>query len=144
MRRNGQGSARWRRFMEGRSGVDQFSRFLSLASCVVILLALIIRPAAEGRLSSGFVGLALAMLFWCYWRVFSRKIELRQKENLWYLEKRDKVTGWFRFQQDRFRQRKEYVFFRCPGCRTIARVPRGKGHIRITCRHCGYTFEKKT
>ena len=36
------------------------------------------------------------------------------------------------------------AFFRCPSCKEVVRVPRGKGKIRITCPRCGYAFEKKT
>ena len=57
---------------------------------------------------------------------------------------RNRFFGSFRLLKSCFRQRKDYAFFRCPSCREIVRVPRGKGKIRITCPRCGYAFEKKT
>lgn len=144
MKHSGKISSMLQRFMAGRYGADQFSRFLSVVSCVLILVSVFARSAAEGRLSSLLASLGFALLVWCYFRTLSRKSEQRRKENYRYLTIRSKVTGWFQFQRDRFRQRKDYVFFHCPGCRNIVRVPRHKGHIRITCRQCGYTFEKKT
>ena len=144
MKRGGQFQERIRQFMAGRYGADQLSRFLSIGSCVFIILSLFTRSVGGGALSSLLASAAFAALIWCYIRILSRKFEQRQRENLWYLKRRDKVVLWFNLQRDRFRQRKDYVFFRCPSCKSVARVPRHKGHIRITCRHCGYTFEKKT
>ena len=37
-----------------------------------------------------------------------------------------------------------YKLFNCPGCGTMMRVPEGKGKVRVTCRQCGRTFDKKT
>ena len=34
--------------------------------------------------------------------------------------------------------------FRCPGCGTLLRVPKGKGKIKIVCRKCGNSFIKHT
>ena len=91
-----------------------------------------------------FCAAALALLIWCYVRIFSRKVAARSEENRKYLSYRNRFFGSFRLLKSCFRQRKEYAFFRCPSCREVVRVPRGKGKIRITCPRCGYAFEKKT
>ena len=39
---------------------------------------------------------------------------------------------------------KQYRYFRCPGCRQVVRVPRGKGKINIRCPKCSRQFIKKT
>ena len=68
----------------------------------------------------------------------------RQRENAAFLgltrNWRERWSG----ARDRFRQRKDYRFFRCPSCRTWLRVPRGKGKLNITCRHCGERFTRST
>ena len=46
--------------------------------------------------------------------------------------------------RQRWSQRREYRFFKCPRCGITARVPRGKGKIRITCPRCGHEFEKRS
>ncbi|MCD8001749.1 MAG: hypothetical protein LUE95_04085, partial [Oscillospiraceae bacterium] len=61
-----------------------------------------------------------------------------------YLQLQYKLTERFRDWRDRQKQRRDYVFFRCPSCKAMLRVPRGKGRIRVTCRKCGNAFEKKT
>lgn len=130
--------------MEGRYGADALGRFLSVSGCVIMLLAVIFRSVWNGILSNLLVSLALLCLILCYGRVLSRNISARQKENDRYLQKEHAVYDWFALKRDCFVQRRDYAFFRCPGCGRTVRVPKGKGRIRITCRHCGFSFEKKT
>ena len=125
------------RFMAGRYGQDQFSRFLSVLALVLIVLNLFLR-------SSFLWLLGIAALVFTYIRMFSRNIEKRRRENERYLQMKYRLTGSVRNWMDRRKQRRDYVFFRCPSCRAMLRVPRGKGRIRVTCRKCGNAFERKT
>ena len=127
-------------FMAGRYGADEFSRFLSVAALIILIVSMFLGTMAQSIL---FV-LALATLIYSYVRVFSRKIQARRAENYKYLAQRNKVTGWFKLQKDKWSQRKEYKFFKCPSCKAVLRVPKGKGKIRIVCKKCGTAFEKKT
>ena len=125
------------RFMAGRYGADQLSRFLSIAALVLIVLNLFLR-------SNVLWVLSLVLLVLVYVRMFSRNFEKRRRENARYLQLKAKLTGGFKNWTDRRKQSKDYVFFRCPSCHAMLRVPRGKGKIRVTCRKCGNAFEKKT
>ena len=120
------------RFMYGRYGADQLCRFLLIASFVVLLPTVFIRSN---------VRLIFLIIFWIivvynYFRMFSKNIYKRQQENNWYLSKTN-------YLKTRFKQRKEYRFYTCPKCKTHLRVPRGVGNITITCKKCGYEFDKK-
>ena len=128
------------RFMYGRRGMDDFCRFLLAAVLVLILLSWV----APGILRSVLYTLGLAALVYCYVRAFSRDIYKRQRENEWYLKKRRAVAGWFRSLKDRWQQRRDYRFFRCPSCRSLLRVPKNKGRLLLTCRKCGNRFERRT
>lgn len=143
MKRFGSGGPPRFRFMEGRYGADELGRFLSIAACAALLLGIVLRRIA-GLLSDILVLLALGLLIWCYSRVLSKNMTKRRAENGKYLQKLIAVQDWFALKRTCFDQRKEYAFFRCPGCSRTIRVPKGKGRVRITCRHCGYSFEKKT
>ena len=127
-------------FMYGRSGMDDFSRFLLIAVLAVIILSWF----TGGLLRSLLYALELAGLVYCYYRILSRDVSKRQRENAWYLRRRREVMTWFGTLRDRWRQRKEYRFFRCPSCRTLLRVPKNKGKLLLTCRKCGNRFERKT
>lgn len=126
--------------MAGRNGADQFSRFLIIVVLILMVLYILVR----GIVGTVFWVLAVVGLIYSYFRMFSRNIYKRQKENQFYLRQKNKITAVFRGRRERFRQRKEYKFYRCPNCKTLLRVPRGKGRIRVSCKKCGQAFEKKT
>ena len=142
--KNGRLAQMFARFMAGRYGADQLARFLSCVSLVCITLSLLTRRVAGGKLSSLLLSLCMGLLLWSYVRMFSRNYTRRRRENEFYLDKKYRLTSWLKLHRECFRQRRDYAFYRCPGCRQLVRVPRGKGKLRITCRRCGYSFEKKT
>lgn len=127
-------------FMYGRNGFDLFSRFLTYLALVLVVLQLFVRGAA-GRV---LWYLAIAVLVYAYFRIFSRNLNRRREENAKYYHYRMKAINGFRDWKDRRRQSRDYKFFRCPSCRAMLRVPRGKGKIRVTCRKCGTAFERKS
>ena len=44
----------------------------------------------------------------------------------------------------RFQERKTSLFVRCPQCKNLLRLPRGKGRLEATCPVCRNTFEQRT
>lgn len=127
-------------FMYGRNGFDLYSRFLTYLALLLWLLSIIIKNTVGTLLY--YAG--IAAIIYCYFRVFSKNLTKRRAENAKYYQQRTKVVNGFRNWSDRRKQSKSYKFFRCPSCKAMLRVPRGKGKIRITCRKCGSAFEKKT
>lgn len=130
------------RFMAGRYGTDRLNRVLSVATIVLLVISLF--TGTRGGFGSFVWLLALACLVWSTIRTFSRNIPARQKENAAWQRLERKLTGGISGWRTRFRQRKEYRFFRCPSCRTWLRVPKGKGRLNITCRRCGERFTRST
>ena len=128
-------------FMSGRRGMDELSRFLYGLTLLFLILSLLI-PGVMAR----FVFLLLAILAMAltFWRCLSKKLNVRWKENERYLEKTQPFREWAHLRRDMWKQRREYKFFKCPSCKSVMRVPKGKGKIRIVCRKCGTAFEKKT
>ena len=129
------------RVMAGRNGMDALNRFLSVALLVLVLTSMLIRNI---RLAGSLSVLALALLVYVYFRMFSRNIYRRQQENGAYLRRRSVITSGWNGMRERWSQRKDYRFFKCPSCRTRLRVPRGKGKLNIVCRKCGTSFQRKT
>ncbi|MBR3555856.1 MAG: hypothetical protein IKN89_08080 [Oscillospiraceae bacterium] len=128
-------------FMAGRCGNDQLNRALNIATLVLLVLSVFLGRTAVG----GVVWvLALAGLAWSTIRTFSRNLPKRQRENAAYLARTRKLREGIRGVRDRFAQRKDYRFFRCPSCRSWLRVPKGKGKLNITCRQCGERFTRST
>ena len=127
-------------FMYGRRGVDEFSR----ATLILAIAAFVLSCIFKGILSSLFWLIAVASIVYSYYRVLSRNIYKRQQENEWYLQKKNVFKNWLASLKDRWNQRKDYRFFRCPSCRALLRVPKNKGKLLLTCRKCGNRFERKT
>ena len=122
------------RFMYGRNGGDQLN-----VALLVVYLAMCHLQAAFTRnhsVSMALHLLTLAVAAVVLFRMFSRNLEQRRGENARFLE-------WWHPIQRRFsgaRQRrldKEHKYFTCKSCKTICRVPAGKGKIEITCPKCG-------
>ena len=128
------------RFMYGRRGPDEFSRFLIIAAIVLNVISWFMPKVLQSILYF----LSLAAIVYCLFRILSKDVYKRHQENIWYIKQRGSVLRWFRSLRDRWQQRKEYRFFRCPSCHALLRVPKGKGKLLLTCRKCGNRFEKKT
>lgn len=56
-------------------------------------------------------------------------------------------TARRRYEADLFSslfKKNPYRKFKCPSCKTLCRVPKGKGKIRIHCPACNHEFIKRT
>lgn len=124
------------RFMQGRYGSDQFSRFLLTISIVCLILSMF-----AGRL---FYPAALVLLAYTYFRMFSRNYYKRSEENRKYLHKTAKLRCFFAQQKSKLQQGKTHHIYKCPSCKQKIRVPRGKGKIEIKCPKCQTLFVKKS
>lgn len=131
---------RFAKFMYGRYGADEFSRFLSVGSLAPILISAFLPGIARTLL----ILLTLFMMVFAYVRMFSKNFEKRRAENATYLRQKQRFTGWFSLRREMWQQRREFRFFKCPSCRAVMRVPKGKGKIRIVCKKCGTAFAKKS
>ena len=127
--------------MQGRYGADQLTFFLMGLYLALILLSMFLRiPVVYTILTVLSYAVAVFMLF----RMFSRNIYRRQKENAVFLKFWNPVKRFFSLQKRRIKEGKTSRFYCCPKCRQIIRVPKGKGRIQITCPKCRETFIKKT
>lgn len=125
------------RFMQGRYGTDQFSRFLISVSVILLILTLFCRSNIPYYI-------AVVILIYAYYRMFSRKVSSRYAENQKYLSVKYKVLGRFNNLKFRIKDSKTHKIYRCPSCSQKIRVPKGKGRISIRCPRCRIEFIKKT
>ena len=130
-------TAKLQQFMVGRYGSDQFSLFLSIAG---ILLSFLGNLKYLGFLY--FVG--TLMIFYSLFRSFSKNYEARRKELNWYLVWSMKPKAQIKLLLNQIRDRKTHRYFKCKSCKTIMRVPKGRGKIEITCPKCRVKVIKKT
>ncbi len=127
------------RFMYGRNGVDS----LGWASLVLVLLLDTAELLVRGRSDTARMILSILsflLMVWTLYRMFSRSLPKRRRENAWFLTK---VINPVKNRKARSRD-KDHKYFTCPWCRTVCRVPRGKGKIIITCPKCGASIHGKS
>lgn len=122
------------RFMYGRNGSDQLNVALLVVYLFICLLrALFIRSAAAAAFFNILTLLTAAALLL---RMFSRNLDRRRAENArflsWWTPVRRRLNGLRQRSQDR-----DHKYFTCKNCKTVCRVPAGKGKIEITCPKCG-------
>lgn len=124
-------------FMYGRYGYDELSKAISVAAIVCIVLALF--PELQF-----FSYVALALWVWALIRCYSKNISKRRTEREAYLRFTGKIKGWFIWKKRAWSERKTHRYFKCPNCKKVLRVPKGKGKIRITCPECKTQITKNT
>ena len=123
------------RFMYGRYGMDAFSRFL----LVIVLISWLGASLLGSRILNSWSWL---LIFYVYYRMFSRNITKRYQENAKYLQIKNKVLSKFKTNSTQSQQRKTHHIYKCPVCKQKIRIPRGKGRICITCPKCKNEFTK--
>lgn len=133
------------RFMYGRNGVDRLNIAMLWVSIGADLLATILMRQQNGL---AYVGLVLyygSVVLWVLvlFRMFSRNLYKRQAENQKWLQARSRRRGAAAAAKAR-RADTEHKYFTCKRCKTICRVPVGKGKVIITCPKCGAEIHGKT
>ena len=132
------------RFMYGRNGVDQLNLALLWAYILLWIPQTVLVLALRLEILDILFDLVrLAVVVFMFYRIFSRDLSRRRSENQRFL------NWWWRrkssFQGARARHAdKTHKYFTCKNCKTICRVPVGKGKIIITCPKCGAQIHAKT
>lgn len=140
-------------YINGRYGLDSFSKFLLIASIPLILTkSYILAPV--------FIGYSV-------FRIMSKDFQKRQREEMAYrnfvgtlkyrlgglnyrLSKYFnkgillKVKNQYYKTLKKAEQRKSFVIVKCPECKQKLRLPKGKGNLVVTCKMCKYEFKKRT
>lgn len=125
------------RFMAGRYGTDSLSKFLLIVTFICVVLNLFIRIP-------GLYFLGLALLVYCYFRMFSRNYAKRSAENAFYLRTTAGIRRFFQKKKSHAQIRKTHHLYKCRQCGKYIKIPKGKGRIEITCPTCKYKFIKKS
>ena len=130
------------RFMYGRNGMDQLNLVLMW---VVLILDVVTMLVQRNHAAVSMVLYWLSMAGWVYglFRMCSKNVSKRRGGN-------QKFLSWvWRMKSSRAGAKerhadKDHKDFTCKSCKTICRVPVGKGKIIITCPKCGAQIHAKT
>ena len=124
------------RFMVGRYGSDELYHFIFAVTFVLIVANLFIGSLIVSILE-------LALIIYASFRLLSRNVYKRRKENEVFLKITKPARNLFGLIKVRFRDRKTHVFRKCPKCKNNLRLPREKGKHTVVCPCCKNRFNVK-
>lgn len=128
-------------FMSGRYGSDE-TFFVIFIAAVILSVANIFIRFVSVWLYTAIQLIVYALIIFAIFRMFSRNIEKRRKENDWIKEK----LGFLKRKKD-FHDRKKadimHIYKKCPACKAVLRLPRRVGIHTTVCPKCGKEFTVK-
>ncbi len=141
---------RFAEFMYGRNGIDNLYHFLFWSVIGMSFINLFISAESKWVLT----GIQTLVLIYTFYRVFSRNVYRRQKENQIYMSAVNKirqlfrtitrkVTSKFALSKNKWRDRKTHVYKKCPQCKNTLRFEKVKGKHIAACPCCDHRFEVK-
>ncbi len=114
--------------MMGRYGIDEFYYLLLALYTVLLIVNCFVHSA----------GISIALwliLIYALYRIMSKNISARQKENAKFLLLKNKALKEFRQIKDRIKD-KSHIYKKCPHCKATLRFPRKKGKHSAVCPKC--------
>lgn len=127
----------FRNFMVGRYGTDQLTIALLIAGMVLTFIGDAIDLSFLTMIS--YVSFIASI-----YRVMSKNILARQKENNKFLQYWNPSKKMLSAKYNTLISSRKYKYFKCPNCKQELRVPRGKGKIAVTCNKCSTKFTQKS
>lgn len=116
-------------FMQGRYGMDALSKAMLIWAVILGFLSNL--PFLR------FLYFAFTILIiLIYVRFFSRDTSARRRELYRYYEIKNRFKDKVALRKKIWSERKTHRYFKCPKCKALLRVPKGKGKIEVTCRVC--------
>ena len=132
------------RFMYGRYGIDKLGNVLLVIYGVIVVshtVLTLVMGLVKPEFNMLWIDLSIyavsaVLLFFIIFRMFSRNVVKRRKEN-------DKFCGFFILWKNKFRDRKTHVYRKCPSCKAVLRLPKAKGKHSVICPRCKNRFTTK-
>lgn len=132
------------RFMYGRYGTDTLSKVMLWVYAAVLIIYSVLRvvfmftlrdnTVVPTVISICYVVISVGLVFWMFFRMFSKNIAKRRREN-------EIFCGFFKLRRNMIRDRKTHVYRKCPKCKAVLRLPRAKGKHTVVCPRCKDRFE---
>ena len=124
------------KFMAGRYGIDRFFYFLLGIYFILSVVNIFVRTYV-------IVLINFVIMIFAIWRILSRNIYKRQRENEFINKVLFKANEIHNLQKCKKRDRKTHVYKKCPSCRNNLRLPKVKGKHTVVCPCCKHRFETK-
>lgn len=128
------------RFFYGRYGADQL--YYGLFALYFILWGVLL--FVDNFIARIVLSLLqTAVLVFMIYRVLSRNIYKRRRENEAFMKVFRSVKNFFVLTKNRIRDIKGYRYRKCPHCKAMLRLPKRKGEHPVVCPRCKQRFTAK-
>ena len=124
-------------WMRGRNGSDELGNAVLILALVLLLVDVFVRALWLGII-------VLLLLGYACWRLSSKDVRQRRKENAVFVNAIGPVAPFLSFSRGGAPQGQAYLQLDCPTCGQKMRVPAGKGRMRVTCPRCQNKFETRS
>lgn len=121
------------RFLQGRNGIDDLYKFLFKLYIGVFILDIFFN-------SFLFIYLETLLIFLLFYRMLSKNISKRRRENQIFLGIKEHIVSYFRFRKRKWKDRNHHLYKRCPKCKHTLMLPLKKGRHTVKCPECGNRF----
>ncbi len=136
--------------MYGRYGADELYNFLTYFNITLILVNLIFTAFMPEGIAKTIVMIIFSIaitgiFFWEIFRMMSKNIAKRRRENERYLKIKMAIKRFFTGNTSRGtktmnRDDASFVFRDCTKCGSTLRLPRRAGKHKVKCPRCSHSF----
>ncbi len=138
------------RFMYGRYGIDELYSALFIFEIIILVLSAVFQVIGYAStpfavISGVLYAISIGLLVFAIYRMMSKKIDKRRRENMWFLRQKAKLKKAFKPKTRRVSamDTQYHIFRACPHCSATLRLPREKGKHTVRCPRCSKTFKIK-
>lgn len=124
------------RFFYGRNGNDKLNNFIFFLYLVLLIVYLFVHHIS-------LIIIATILLIINIYRMLSKKLYVRQKENAIYIKITSSIKLPFLRFFHRIRDRKTHVYKKCPNCKRVLKLRKVKGTHTVKCPICANHFNIK-
>lgn len=130
-------SERMANWMRGRNGSDELGNAVLVIALILLVVDVFVRTLWLGII-------VLLLLGYACWRLSSKDVRQRRKENAAFVKVIGPVAPFLSFSRGDAASSQSFVQLECPTCSQKMRVPAGKGRMRVTCPRCQNKFETRS
>lgn len=123
-------------FMYGRNGSDMLGNAILILYLALFVVNIFVSSPVIFLIELVLVGYLL-------FRMMSRNTYKRQRENAWFCGIGRKIKGRFGLLKNEWRDRKTHIYYKCPHCKKVLRLPKIKGKHTVNCPCCHTKFDIK-
>ena len=122
----------------GMYGTDKLNKVLTYVYFALVLVGTIVGLFVSSLwFYLAYYAVITAMIVWIFFRIFSKNIEARRREN-------ERFCNFWKLRKNKRRDRKTHVYKKCPACKAVLRLPRAKGKHTVVCPKCARRFDVKS